>query len=419
MSNLFQDAGDQRLKEVLDACGGDVELAVEYMMADAAIARGEVGPKSSAPTDGQLPILEGLLEVPVADALASASAGNEGGPKFVDPSSSYLLSSSSTALRTQLLQLVDCDTSDTDRSMYAARYEDRCPDPCHVPTMHKQKALTQFMAELMGYEDEAIHTARSVSNERLVLEMGTRAVLEMPKVKKTEEHRRAPGRTEHDPVPVKVTPEALTQLRGDVLPFLIQRIEALKLPAQELLLDVPLLGEIKIKYSNVQVEIKYTDESKSDLKVGCNGIKIKVANVEAHIEGAEWSYEQTSFPFLHGNGTLEASALGGDVTMLMRCTELQPGVGRTLVIDPDLVNIGRMVITIDGSWSSWLYNMIITMVKPQIKASIETTIHGILEQAADSINDSMEWVAVLVLAVMQAEEDELAEANMLGRRSCY
>ena len=42
LAKLIRQAGDRRIEEVLDACGGNVELAVDYMMADLKIKGGEV-----------------------------------------------------------------------------------------------------------------------------------------------------------------------------------------------------------------------------------------------------------------------------------------------------------------------------------------------------------------------------------------
>ena len=42
LARLVRKAGDTRIEEVLDACGGNVELAVDYMLADLRIKSGEV-----------------------------------------------------------------------------------------------------------------------------------------------------------------------------------------------------------------------------------------------------------------------------------------------------------------------------------------------------------------------------------------
>jgi hypothetical protein len=118
------------------------------------------------------------------------------------------------------------------------------------------------------------------------------------------------------------------------------------------------------------------------------------------MHGAEWGYAQQSFPYFSSGGNLVAAALGGDVSILIRCTQHMGAV--TLHIEPLVVNVGRVMVSVEGSWSSWLYNTVIGVLKPQIKSALEQAIENALRSSASAINASMEWLAVLVLAVMQA-----------------
>jgi len=170
-----------------------------------------------------------------------------------------------------------------------------------------------------------------------------------------------------------------------------------------------LLGPVAAFYNNVSVNLAFTDQSKVDVEVSREGIHLKVCNIEAQMREAVWGYEQPGFPYLHGGGTLEAEALGGDLSLLVTCKQ-QIGACN-LFIEPEVVNVGRLMISVEGSWNSLVYNTLIGVLKPQIKEGLEVAIQGALRNSGQVINNSMEWLAVLVLAVMQAEEDESIAAD--------
>jgi len=422
----FQAADDSKIQEIYDACKGNIDLATELMLADAKIKSGEIGPVHQK-RETSLPILEGILDVPATRAARSSNA-----PKFVDPSTSMILASSSSLLRTSLVHFLDSDTGDADRSIYAPRYQDsaapmsqkgrewdaeetglqyaQCLSKCD--TFLERAQRTAIEAKEAGDEELARKMHAEMQEEQLREARGggmsnqpwsSRACSPARNGKEKKERQLAPGRSINDPVPVKVDDEAIQKLKHDVLPFLFKRIEAVEVPPMEFDIETA-IGTIHAFYSDVSVSIEFTEHSKVDIEVSRDGILMQVYNVEAHMRDAKWGFEQMQFPYLHSSGTLEADCLGGDVSLMLRCT--QHGSQRNFEIEPEVVNIGRVMITVDESWSSWLYNTIIGLIKPQIKVGLEMTIDNALRQSASAINESMDWLGVLVLAVMQAEEDE-------------
>jgi len=221
----------------------------------------------------------------------------------------------------------------------------------------------------------------------------------------------APGRSVHDPIPVKVDAVALRKLREDVLPFMLHRVEAVAVPAFQFE-AASAVGAIAASYRNVAIALRYTEESVVDVQVSRRGIHLKVCNIEAVVEDAEWSYEQKEFPYFYGSGKLQARALGGDVSLTIRCTQ-QPGGQCILYVDPEVVTIGHLELEVQESWTSFLYTTILGLLKSQIKTALEQTIENALRQSGAAVNQGMEWLAVVVLAVMHAEEDE-AIAEEIG-----
>lgn len=391
------------------------------MLADEKIKSGEIGPTTTTNSKpAALPILEGILDVP-----GNRVVNKHTGPKFVDPSTSMILSSSSSLLRTSLVHFLDSDTSDVDRGIYAPRYQDNPPTQLSDLQKERREGRDFQLAELIHWMPEAVHNAMLAQHKRdeelarkiqeqLDQEplggLGGRPMSPRPGSPHGDPPHRtlAPGRSLNDPVPVKVDAEAIEKLRDDVIPFLLKRIEAVEVPAMDFDIDT-MLGKMHAFYSDVAVAIEFTPYSKVDISVSREGIRVKIMNIEARMRGAKWGYEQLHLPYLHSSGSLEADALGGDVCMLLTCK--QDGALRMLEVEPEVVNIGRVMIKVDGSWSSWVYNTIIGIIKPQIKAGLEVTIESALRQSATAINESLDWLAVLVLAVMHAEEDEAIAAE--------
>ena len=205
----------------------------------------QIGPRHEASESG-LPILEGILQTPRGE-----SSGKEKKPKFVDPSQSMLVSSTSSLLRKSLVRFLDSSTMEGDKAIYKPAFRDKAhrltpeqqgrregQDAQLARFIHRAGDAKQRAVESQAMRDEALarQIEMELNNPRASCTGGSdlpfspRGVFKTPRVL-------APGRTLGDPIPVKVDAVALKKIKEDVLPFLLQRIETVVVPPLKVQVD--------------------------------------------------------------------------------------------------------------------------------------------------------------------------------------
>jgi len=64
----------------------------------------------------------------------------------------------------------------------------------------------------------------------------------------------------------------------------------------------------------------------------------------------------------------------------------------------------------------WFYNSLLTVIKSRLQGLIEETIKANLEGMEEGVSQSMEFLPIILLAVMQAERDKREDSAAAGDR---
>lgn len=218
---------------------------------------------------------------------------------------------------------------------------------------------------------------------------------------------------------MNVDDEAVVQLNHHAIPFLMKRIEPVELPPHEVLVQLPGLGEVNVGYAAVRIKVDFTAQSQARVERNSTGIWVTLSNLEARMHGVQWRAEQQRWPCITTKGELKAHILGTCVRVhiaghrksnatssISRLMSGVNGASRQVTLAPELVDLGRILLVVSGSRASWLYNTVLAIAKSRIQGIVEHMLVDGIESAADPVSTHMEWIPVVTLAVMQAEEEK-------------
>ena len=173
------------------------------------------------------------------------------------------------------------------------------------------------------------------------------------------------------------------------------------------------LSQLQIDKRHVQVSFGgSTDQSSSALATeGVDVLVISIDDVVATIPTLKWSFEQTTFPYVRGEGVAKADATGGNIRLgfqlacmsasdcarasdcpngVMMCKNLQDtsvaaagdsakGVEYYLVVGSNTIELGELVLEFDGSWLSSVYNYVAYWFQEEIGRLITILLRQLVE----------------------------------------
>lgn len=399
------------LETILDACGGNVEIAANCLLAGAADAEGpQLVPRSAKSR--------------VAEPSPARRIGG-GGPDSrgvgIDPS--QLLNTTTLPIQEIMVDFANINTRRSDKALYES---DQLPGSNGSATSNGTAQQQQKMKSLME-SMETVSRLYSQAQQSAQEKMGARV-----KEQQTAQERRLqspPPRniaTESAPMavydgvrdvellPMEVDEEARSQLISEAIPFLMRRLEAIELPPQTdpgIEMELPLLGACHLALQGASLKVAFTEHSTADVVPGTDGVMISMSRLEASFQVKDISLSQKAGRFAT-RGKVHGHVFDIGIRLFAtagRTRERRHGimsVARMLSLKAESVSLGRLILTVGKSCASWIYNMFLVVLKSRITAAIEQVIIANVEAAAEPISHNMEFVPLIVLAVMQAENQK-------------
>jgi len=211
---------------------------------------------------------------------------------------------------------------------------------------------------------------------------------------------------------------ARTQLAREAVPYLMRQANSMQLPDQPgTELELPMLGESILAFEGASAHVFFTEHSTVDVVPSGEGVLVTMEHLEASLGVDAFSLARKAGKF-STKGQLTAHVL--DVSMKAFVSAKRSGdrrryggVTRTLSIDVENVGVGRVLLSVSKSCLSWMYNMAMQILKSRIQAALKHIITANLEGFAEPISQSMEFVPIVILAVMQAESDKQETAEQM------
>ena len=104
-------------------------------------------------------------------------------------------------------------------------------------------------------------------------------------------------------------------------------------------------------------------------------------------------------------GSFKARAFDIEIKVFVaaRRVKRRSTVQRILKIIPKKVRVGRVVISVGKSWAEYFYNVALGSLKSRIQATLEATIEDNLKGMEEAVSLNMEFLPIVILAIMEAE----------------
>jgi hypothetical protein len=146
-------------------------------------------------------------------------------------------------------------------------------------------------------------------------------------------------------------------------------------------------------------------------------ISVVATDIQAHIPHLAWSFKQGYFPYMNGNGTANADVENAEVRLGFK---LERTVGEDGTSKPRLalmsstVEMQGLAITIEGSWFSWVYNVLAALFQQVIQEYICTTLTDQVLENMSGLLDTLNtyagsyWPLILKHAGVDAENLPIA-----------
>ena len=173
--------------------------------------------------------------------------------------------------------------------------------------------------------------------------------------------------------------------------------------------------------------------SSVELSVSAEGLVLEISRFGVHIEGCDISWSRGSFPRVSSDATLEARALDCNLRLFVTAHEIDHNVDtstlraergtaikdkthsqqikftvRKMTIEPQKVELNRLLTTVRGSWLSLVYAGLLTAFKKHLRETIQDLVVQGLKELEGSV---AEWISITILAILQAERDEGAASG--------
>jgi hypothetical protein len=112
-------------------------------------------------------------------------------------------------------------------------------------------------------------------------------------------------------------------------------------------------------------------------------LHVEVREISALVPQLSWSYQQLRLPRLHGEGRADAALADGVVTLGFGLVPSRVVVaGRAvpqLTLRSSSVRLAGVELAFDGSYFSWLYNVLSYLLQDAITTSLEASMAKALE----------------------------------------
>lgn len=167
-----------------------------------------------------------------------------------------------------------------------------------------------------------------------------------------------------------------------LIPSALTRIQNTPIPELEGETDVPVIGLVDFKVSNMKVSsiaVKQFDL----VTAPPSHISGKLIDCTIQIS-LKWNFKQRNFPRIGGDGTASASTEKANI--LVGFNSVLRNNKPYFTVDRAGIDLGNLNVKVNGGFAGWVVNLMTTLFKSQVKKSIEK---AITETLTDLVNKDL------------------------------
>lgn len=182
-----------------------------------------------------------------------------------------------------------------------------------------------------------------------------------------------------------------------------------------------------VAYAISRLDLSHVRVQKERVKVRMGTVAdeelftVRATHLTALLQGFEWTFRQTYFPYLNGGGVADAELTGGTIALGFKAEKqvVNAATGEyrpTLVLHSIEIEIKEeLKLTVQGSWFSAVYNVLASvfaeLIREYLAKTMESKLLGHMIKLLKTLNDQMDEYWPLVFQLLDIRVDDLPPAS--------